>query len=510
MIDSRLNKHKQEFLNQTFLPSPHSLAANELPFLIKYYQDKLNIKIYLNGTYHQSEEGKASLQQLKDNIQKDINNYKSDKKYICYFQKFWTKPGYLQTGPNEFYHIGRTFSSDFSAEYGNIYSNIKFLLTKNDEIKSDISDKDINELNAYISRNPSLQKKIDFYISTYISSLEQQKDNVWFNSKNCIKEIKLIQANLQTDEVVGYVFTQNNIQKVDHFEYFLIKKNEMIKPLHWYMGVCRKDDLHKQLVLEGFTLYVASVNNLVLNQAGYICPQADQDSCATLGMLYLKELLKNNAEQMKLSLCFSFICPNYPNYLQQIDIFIPAPQALRYSQSSLFNEILAAAITDTIDPIKVSHSNTSYVITTFKKLLIDSINDTCLPLETRKHNQSILKNYSEFSKAWLKEYDQMRDKRNLMNKIPFNVYLNYQTHMMELIAITTKLASASTIDGSEFFAEKYRLKGDFMKNAYFSFFHKVQRLPTLHQDQKEETASQAVKQIQEDLEQSDSVMPPWL
>lgn len=431
MSESRLSTHKQEFLNieGIHMADTYALGANALPFLINHYQKKQNIKIYLNGTYYLSAEDQAILQELKDEIQVKINVYNSNKKYITYFKDFWTEPGYFLSGKKEAFHIGSTYSSSFMDEYNYILSNITFLLNSEKLIKSEIRATDIRQLKAFIIRSPQLKEKIDSYISRCINVLEQDRDNLWIDSNACIKEIKSIQENLQADEMVGYVFTQKNIIKATHFEVFLIKKNAIIKPLHWGDGAC-SDDLHKKLLEEKFTLYVSSVDDIALDESKssvVTCPQADRRSCATLGMLYLKELLKDNAKQSQLSLCFSYN-RIVGDYFRKTDIFVPSPQVLRYSQSELYNEIVAAAMTDSIDDIAVDHHRTPCSVTTFKKLLNNSIDDTHLSVEAKKHNQSILENYHEFSKAWLQEYAQIKDKRNLMQVPLCNVYLSYRTH----------------------------------------------------------------------------------
>jgi Zn-finger protein len=487
MNNTRISEHKKTFFaeleRQPRLVSSYQLAVNELPAIIRYYQDKFNIRIYLNGTFFISNQVKQTLQTEKDRLQTELTPYGGDRKYLCYFQKFWVSPGFFHNKLPKHLQISSDYPADFSKEYEFIYKNIKdFLLDQKDEIKSgDISDEDVEKLNKFIAANLKLQEKINQKISLYLIECEKKRNNLWIDSDACVNEIKAIQAALQEGEMVGYIFSQGYIAKPVHCEFFVIEKKVIIRPISWLTYL--EDDLYGKLVSQNAAIYAVPVDSEYPT-----CPQTNKDifSCATLGILYLKELLKDKAKQYR-ELSFYF---SHRSGSQCKKIFVPSPQSLRYSQSSYFNEALAAAMQDTLDCVVVA--NRDHSVTTFKKLLTDSIQDIHLSDEIKERNKLILKDYSAFSQRWLQEYQKSAEKRNLMQLFymneSLNRYLTYQSHRMHLIAM---LPNIKKEDVSWY--EKF-VKGGHSNNANiprkFGSCHSIHTLFSIYQKKQSVDSSQ--------------------
>jgi hypothetical protein len=168
-------------------------------------------------------------------------------------------------------------------------------------------------------------------------------------------------------------------------------------------------------------------------------PQAGIVECGTLGVLHLKELLKNNAQQFKeYTLLFSFYCSNKLEHF-----YFPSPQLLRYSQVSTYNTILAEMLTlnkNSVTIEKGSGKDKRYLaVTTLQKILTDSIADAKSHgnKEMAANNQKIIDDLPRFSKQWLKAYQEAQKKRASMQGTQ-NYYLLYRTKKMERIIQSDK------------------------------------------------------------------------
>jgi len=158
-------------------------------------------------------------------------------------------------------------------------------------------------------------------------------------------------------------------------------------------------------------------------------PQATDQGCGALGLLYLKELLKNNAEQLhEDTLSFPYYLPN--GELKYY--FFPSPQVLRYSQSGLYNEILKAMISD--QPV-LSYKGSIYLITTLREMLERSIIEAQKKSDKTvvQENSNLLDKLTAFQKQWLEKYENMVEKRQQYESTSSprrNTYLAYRSAAM--------------------------------------------------------------------------------
>ncbi|MDI9817801.1 MULTISPECIES: hypothetical protein [unclassified Legionella] len=122
-------------------------------------------------------------------------------------------------------------------------------------------------------------------------------------------------------------------------------------------------------------------------------------------------------------------------------LFFPSPQVLRYSQSTLYNNILKLMIESTKDEEVVQYKNITFKIKTLTSILKNSIpiakenND----YQTADQNEKLLENLPEFREKWLNEYDVAMKKRESMQGNSNNLYLSYKgCHMQEILASAKK------------------------------------------------------------------------
>lgn len=264
--------------------------------------------------------------------------------------------------------------------------------------------------------------------SLHLRGFAENIQNTCLTSKQCEEEILELQKNLKDNEKIGYVLTNNNRVASGHFEVLIITKDKIIKPVQWTSDRAIVDIEHQY----EFNLYqlitrIPNDERKIFDDDRLPCtPQADNGLCAALGMLYLKELLKNDAEQLeKFTLQFSF----YLHEDKLCHFFFPSPHVLRYSQVSAYNKIVYAMLMDDSDAatVKVTHNNRVFEVATLKSILKNSMVHAkeAENLDVVKANQEILHALPVFREAWVAEYTKAKQKRKLMYRPldPMNWYL---------------------------------------------------------------------------------------
>ena len=246
-----------------------------------------------------------------------------------------------------------------------------------------------------------------------------------------LNEILRIQATLKGDEVVGYIYSDSSdVDEETHFECFIISRNSIIKPIHWpYLNTLGGELLNPYVMAEKFlnsSTYHYAATDLSRFNGGDLTPQADGYSCASLCLSYVKNLLKENASQLKtLTLTLTLTVPYY-NANNEIEyLFIPSPQVLKYSQSSQINSFYQQLL-------KHDPNNIDSLENQLRKFM-DKLKDEAdfISNEFKKNlfrqTKQTLQQLSEFVHRWLHLYEINAQKRSLM-KDGFNHYLTYTSY----------------------------------------------------------------------------------
>jgi len=428
-----LSANKQAFMDLPFKQSEY-VAARNLPTLINHYSKKHNIKIIMNGT---TAVGKELSKQTQEPLQKDLDNIEnSEFKYAEFFLLHWHAKGKFSEDP---YPIGSMYSSDFWRIYDDLLPHLKpsFLDHEGWMLKGlDHSQKE--ELNTVISKL-ECKEFIDERIANTFERQKRKIDDICLDRYQAIAEMKFIQSKLPTDKLVGYIFTNNTKYSSQHFEVFILSQSQIYKPVWW-----NAEDYLCISVNELPQMPVAWVKPLVIenHSAEGKLPKAQTQNkeCGTLGILYLKELLRDNAKQFKE---FSLSVPYY-DYLGNLQyLFLPSPQVLRYSQSSVFNKVLKTSLDQTDEYIELTHKRDKYILRTLQDLLKATIKHPKASPIVIKQAEELLSKLPKFRVAWLEEFEKMEKKRVLMEGTPIamdqkkpihNMYLMYKTHHLHKLA----------------------------------------------------------------------------
>lgn len=162
-------------------------------------------------------------------------------------------------------------------------------------------------------------------------------------------------------------------------------------------------------------------------------PQATTNECGSLGLSYMKEILKDDAKQLR-------------SYSLQIDyrpspstdgseewpanFFFPSPQVLRYSQSTLYIEVLRAMLEGTEETVSIEGRGETLNVKTLQGLLKNGMATIKTP-EGKPVDEETL---AEFRQRWLNVLnDEVLPKREAMNRTrpdndkPLNMYLAYNS-----------------------------------------------------------------------------------
>ncbi|HAU0672977.1 hypothetical protein SDB20_08810 [Legionella pneumophila serogroup 1] len=409
-----LSQSKMKFIWEGDFSS-YQLKAADLRPITRHYKQKNHIQVVINGEHLFGQELISKKLAAMDEQIKELNN--DSLKYALYIQKHWLQPGYL----GDQFCISNMFGSDFSKVYKELKQLLAPYLTNNGEIKKGLSTQELLDLNEIVKAK--FAALFDAKITRYIAFLDESKSDVCLDKQEVIDEIKKIQSGLKPGQLAGYVYTNNRRIGESHFEVVIIGPETIIKPVHWG-NQGRERGLYSEDLIGMFD---TKIDSFVQTTSAIPLPQAGHEECGTLGIMYLNELLKDNAKQLQEdSLRFSF----YDKGNSLAHFFFPSPQVLRFSQSSAYNSVIKAMLEDAPD-VEVIHGNKKYRVKTLRGILEESIEAAkkCGNSELAARNQKILDDLPSFRKHWLQSYDLCEQKRSLMED-RHNLYLAYTTQRM--------------------------------------------------------------------------------
>lgn len=444
MMSHERSLNKQKFFEEKGDDRlPYQLAAKDLPSLVRHYAKK-GINIIINGT---STWGQEKIGGKQKQLQPEIDLLESDvTKLAAHFIRCWIP----QDVPKNDYDIScndyaenNRFERDEIKELSALLP--KFLIEQHLwlkrrplKLKDEYSEADLKEMNLILSK-ASCHSKLEEGAILYLASRREAQADLALSQDEVVTEMQEIKASLKPGEVCGYIYTGGQARAAGHFEAFLISDKEIIKPVLFNYRLC-------PMIRAGYDSS-PNLSPLVKNPGVYggvpDCPQAGTKECGTLAVLYLKELLKNSEQQLKeFSLSFQYYLKDDQGEIREHSFFLPSPQVLRYSQVSMYNEVMAALLREDKSVVEITKTSIEdkqikWSITTLKTILQVSIE---LAKEKgnsvlAEQNQKILAKLPLFSKHWLEAYQIADHQRKVMyDGKGYNHYLIYRTRKMEGLA----------------------------------------------------------------------------
>lgn len=403
----------------TFLEQPKTewqIPASYLPVVTKYYKDKYNINILING---ESDYGKKIIKQHNEKNEELLRLQDNPNKYAIFLKRHWHSPD--STNKIEKWDIAPHPPSEFADNYFKLKDRIQEFLDEKGNLR-DLTSTECEALNKIIT-TMVIKTEFDRQIKNQPHFLNLA--DKCLDRGQAIEEVAQIQKSLyeqNKNEIVGYVYTNNHRIETDHFEVLIIDSNNLIvKPVVWDPGESKEINLINQESQKYASADISDfVSQKLLPQAGYT------RVCGTLGMLYLKELLKDNAKQLKE---FSLIVPFYNKEKKVCNLFVPSPDVLRYSHSTSYNLAIKAMVAnDGVDPVFIKHESKITV-----KPLSAIIEETKKVAISKKHTaiveqcDDLLKYLPIYRNKWLHENEKANRQRESMIKDESNLYLDYKS-----------------------------------------------------------------------------------
>src|SRR3990167_4972966 len=390
----------------------YQLSAEDLPSIQQHYINKFNIKIILNGDTEFGQQCIANLQQKNQQAHAQF----LITPYACYLLKYWLDDVIsLHSAPAalKYYYIVNYISSHFYEYFAMLLTYIPAHFFKEENrLRRDLTANELIELDLCIRNcgNGPLIKLFNKFIARHKYQQLEAMNDVGLSFSEVQEEVLMVQKQLQqthSAESIGYIFTNGYRQKRGHFEALIIAADKIILPIHWgyeargFFPLSHSNQHAKFMVHYVHSTYMA---------------QAGRFECGTLSILYLKELLKNNSEQLK-RYSLSFECTGVTTE----KFWFPSPHVLRFSQSRLFNKCLVAQLADQ-DMVKIVHNGMTYEVKTLRKILSDA---------PSQENAAILLELDNFRKRWLTEWQHVETQhQNMQVNIQansHNTYLSYRT-----------------------------------------------------------------------------------
>jgi hypothetical protein len=418
----KTHSHKQHFLDKKDYHA-YQISAADLPKIVIHFNKKHNIKIIING---ETPLGQDFISRKKKELSDKIALYKEKKLfYIHHLIEYWYSS--KNCADNE-----SSFIFKLVEEKETIKNALTAFLKPNgfsfDTMNITLSNIQLQQAKDIISKLPCteiIQQKYITYLETLLADVSLSYTEVW-------SEINDIKKSLKDNESVGYVFTNSHRVKTDHFESIVITKSGIIEPIFFSFYAGSEKSLYKP-------------DNFVVSHPIGMSPQSDLQSCGTLSVLYLKELLKDNAEQLN-KFCLKF------SYYKEGEFglshgLIPSPHVLRYSQSEKYNKGLQKMLDDAETFEIITKDNKTIQVKTLKKLLIDSMAKALLLQDSAiyKANKELLEQIPKFKEIWLAEYNKATAKRDKMHADGLNRYLVYRTQRFEARAQSADVKQAKCV-----------------------------------------------------------------
>ncbi|WP_131778589.1 hypothetical protein [Legionella bozemanae] len=395
------------------------LNAEDLEEIFAYYRKKHGIRLIRNGDFHTyivEENINRFAAQLEIINNEEFPNYNLLK--ICEI----TNAGYISSVTS----ISPLKDGNWCVELYNQLNSKGFI--KDNRLREDLNQEEIRMVEN-ICRNlfSHSREKLKEKREEIRKSLQQNMENCCLTKAQAIAEILDIQKSLGEDEVVGYVFTNNQRGKQGaHFETVIITKNEIIKPVEWAQ-LPNSALYHNDAGLNSVTFYSPMGDVLSSGMAPY--QQVDHSHCGVLCVLYLKKLLQKAGKALFED---SLRIPFYDDENTLQYIFIPPPSIMQYSQSSKFIKFYQMLMGKNMEV-----SAEQPVPKNLKELLLAS-EKRALQLGddgTAKLNRHLFDDFDDFSEKWLQGCEEACEKRdelfNTDDNNSFSLYLAYAAKRLQ-------------------------------------------------------------------------------
>lgn len=411
--------------NMRKLPGFAALTWNGLLNSISHYQRKYGIKIYIAG---ETPYGRALIEAEREEILKEYTQQLQD----------------LEAEDFRYAYFAVRYADQFKKLCSQNLSCAEMLkqFCEQEHLSSldNLSPRLMLKLNAKLKplatdtgtgTYQSLQQLVDNAYSDCRAEQDQELYDVALSLDEILVEMRIIQKALKPGEAVGY-FDLNVSQchtpdePLLHSEGFIITSEAIIQTVNY-------SHLEAGEFVVDNGIYHTSANEFLTDvnfDQPFRHPQGDMQSCNMFALMYLKELLKNNAKQLKEnSLLF---------IIEDMAVLIPPPQVLRYSQSRRYNDLMVAIVMSDEERFHVQCGAYRYEVFSLKGMLQDT------------DNKKLLAELPNFRARWIAGYKQMVSQRALMD-LKYGNSVRNQYLLFKAECITRRVADDKPVLNSNKF-----------------------------------------------------------
>lgn len=451
--------------------SPQQLSAKSLPQIIQFYKDKYGIDILVNFS---TEKGKSLVLSFQQAASEEVNQFiqyyeelladlqNDDKKYVSFFiiDNLYQDLPYifdLLFIPECRHDLLREYTIFEHIETWEKLAQI-FKLYSDQLLNPEMMTPDqlirLNQAIQFIAEHDeqfrmdfdkALQQKRTIFLQNY-ETLRTERDAMTYPSDqvNVASEILSIQQSMGDGDRLGYIFTNGHSiegpleHSYGHFEVLIITKNAVYKPVSWNtsnsMKIPMNGDIQGPFFDSKLLSFVDSYTKTTSSD-GLVTsvkqiskppvPQVTSKGCGTLGLLYLKELLKPK-EGIDPLLDEAFIF-SIPKAYGEFHYILPSAECLKYSQFTTFNKVIDTMIMS--DEITVFNRGDYYISVKPVKFVLEKILKRLnnLSPEMTHTIQSQIDRLIEFRKKWPASYALANAKRETMkDRKGLNQYQSYK------------------------------------------------------------------------------------
>jgi hypothetical protein len=226
------------------------------------------------------------------------------------------------------------------------------------------------------------------------------------NKEEAVDEMREIAHKLGPGESAAYFYTSGIAEGNQHVETLLLHRAEGTGKI-FFVNLIPFNVENERKIMQGDlkdeALFTSDLTPFVAQKASdrssrrLFCPQATKEECASLGIAFAKEMMKNGAEQLK-NFTLTLI-------VGKAQFFLLSPQVLRYSQSQLYLRLMHAMVESTDSSVIVKHNGKEYKVLTLNGMLAHG-GTIAFPDKV---------NIEEFRARWLAGFEAAMPRRSAMD-----------------------------------------------------------------------------------------------
>lgn len=336
---------KQAFMLQAPRPSPQ-LPVEVVREIARQYKTKHGIDIRFNGGEHNP---------VLDQERRD---------WLEARKALLSGPGgYVHLASAVFFSMGSEDRAAYLQEMSGLLLTVPF---------GEVLPEEEDEFNARIQASVHWKRIFDGAVEQAISELPEQAQQLGLSRQGTVRTLLHLMPQASRSPI-GCLRTSRDqgvngiLEGHGHTSSYIVTHRCVICTQEEPM-----DAIFLGLAARSVKTALPQFSRLLLGPPTPVAAQADSASCGSLALSQQKELLKNDADQLRNDCLIISESDASPNAVPRPpDIFLPSPESMRYSQSGLYLKVARAVVAGSKTLNEVGHKGWTYQVKTLVGLLRD-------------------------------------------------------------------------------------------------------------------------------------------